>query len=415
MLLKTLEIEELFYTFSYRLDFDKDPSIYVLTGLNGYGKTTILKILASLSKSEELFYFYTIPFKKISVLFDNGTKLSVSKKRNTGIEKDGDIATNEKQTTIFKLYHGKRLISDFEIDRKLFEDSEYYKSLHKQYEHERDYKFISFEFSKPKEKNESMERFSMNLSILNTTFISSQRLYREDNKGKSHYVIHDMNQSMSRILKSAYFDYLSTSQELDGHQIDLLLSEDINTMSEEEFTKKAEYLQQLAKELQSYNLLPAMTVRPYNKQKPLISSVYLNTLEQKLHVYDDIRRRLRLFFQLLNKKDFVNKSFVVSRESGFQVHLKKGGILDDLNNLSSGEQNEIYLLFKLIFEVPSKSVLLIDEPELSLHVAWQLQFIKDIKEIAKIRDIQIIIATHSPEIVSESIDNCIDLTEINKS
>ena len=220
---------------------------------------------------------------------------------------------------------------------------------------------------------------------------------------------------MSRFLKRAYFDYLSTSQELDSHQIDLLLNDDVNIISEKEFTEKADNIQQLVKELRSYNLLPAMTVRPYNKDKPLISSVYLNTLEQKLHVYDDIRRRLRLFFNLLNEKKFVNKSFVVSRESGFQVHLNKGGILDDLNNLSSGEQNEIYLLFKLIFEVPSKSLLLIDEPELSLHVAWQLQFIKDIKEIAKIRDIQIIIATHSPEIVSESIDNCIDLTEINKS
>ncbi len=416
MLLKALEIEELYYTFSYKINFDKDPNLYVLTGLNGYGKTTILRILASLSKSDDLYYFYTIPFKRILVVFDNGIKLIISKIKNSSLDNDDDIATNEKQTTVFKLSRGKRLISKFEIDRKSFEGSEYYQnSLNKQNDQESDYRYIFFDTSKPKKKNEIIERFSMNLSILNTTFISSQRLYREDNKGKSHYVIHDMNQSMSRFLKRAYFDYLSTSQELDSHQIDLLLNDDVNIISEKEFTEKADNIQQLVKELRSYNLLPAMTVRPYNKDKPLISSVYLNTLEQKLHVYDDIRRRLRLFFNLLNEKKFVNKSFVVSRESGFQVHLNKGGILDDLNNLSSGEQNEIYLLFKLIFEVPSKSLLLIDEPELSLHVAWQLQFIKDIKEIAKIRDIQIIIATHSPEIVSESIDNCIDLTEINKS
>ena len=69
-------------------------------------------------------------------------------------------------------------------------------------------------------------------------------------------------------------------------------------------------------------------------------------------------------------------------------------------------------MFKFIFEVPEKSILLIDEPELSLHVAWQLQFIQDVKEIAKTRDLQIVIATHSPEIVSESFDNCVDLTEM---
>ena len=45
MLLKALEIEELYYTFSYKINFDKDPNLYVLTGLNGYGKTTILRIL----------------------------------------------------------------------------------------------------------------------------------------------------------------------------------------------------------------------------------------------------------------------------------------------------------------------------------------------------------------------------------
>ena len=95
-----------------------------------------------------------------------------------------------------------------------------------------------------------------------------------------------------------------------------------------------------------------------------------------------------------------------------RVLLNTGGVLKDLTKLSSGEQNEIFLLFKFIFEVPEKSVLLIDEPELSLHVAWQLQFIKDIKEIAKTRDVQIVIATHSPEIVSESLDFCVDLTEM---
>ena len=205
MLLKALEIEELYYTFSYKINFDKDP--------NGYGKTTILRILASLSKSDDLYYFYTIPFKRILVVFDNGIKLIISKIKNSSLDNDDDIATNEKQTTVFKLSRGKRLISKFEIDRKSFEGSEYYQnSLNKQNDQESDYRYIFFDTSKPKKKNEIIERFSMNLSILNTTFISSQRLYREDNKGKSHYVIHDMNQSMSRFLKRAYFDYLSTSQ-----------------------------------------------------------------------------------------------------------------------------------------------------------------------------------------------------------
>ena len=59
-----------------------------------------------------------------------------------------------------------------------------------------------------------------------------------------------------------------------------------------------------------------------------------------------------------------------------------------MTKLSSGEQNEIFLLYK---------------------------FITDRKQIAKTREGQIIIATHSPEIVSESIAECVDLTEMTNS
>jgi predicted ATP-dependent endonuclease of OLD family len=42
---------------------------------------------------------------------------------------------------------------------------------------------------------------------------------------------------------------------------------------------------------------------------------------------------------------------------------------------------------------------LIDEPEISLHVAWQKEFLKDLQEIIKIQNMPVVIATHSPRLL----------------
>ena len=412
MLLKSFKVEGLFGTFNYTLDFTDRSNLRVLTGLNGYGKTTILRILSSITSKDDLFYLYEIPFKSVTVEFDTGTKLLVSKLKSKSTT-DGDLSTDELLVTKFSYKRGNKVIAKFEIDQEKYLASDYYEKNYKsqneiEQDNYRSFKWLSYKY----QDEDTIEKLIMNLSLLNTTFIRSQRLYNEDKEGKSQRVINEVNRKMSDILTKAHYNYLNNAQQLDGHQIDELLADDTLQLSEKEYQRKATVLEMLVKELLSYNLLPQLTIRPFNPQKAPISSVYINTLEKKIEIYDDIRKKLRLFLQLLNNKEFVNKRFSFSRNEGLRVLLKTGGVLKDLTKLSSGEQNEIFLLFKFIFEVPEKSVLLIDEPELSLHVAWQLQFIKDIKEIAKTRDVQIVIATHSPEIVSESMDCCVDLTEM---
>lgn len=415
MLLKSFSIEGLYGIFNYELDFANKNSLMVLTGLNGYGKTTILRILSSLSKKDGLYYLYELPFNTIRVTFDNETKLVVSKVKIKGDSVDDEI-TDELQNTRFSFYKGKKIVLRYEINNDKYISSEYYHNRNKSKKESlsETYGVIRW-YPVAYADEDKLEKLIMNLSVFNTTLISSQRLYNEDKKGVSHRAINDVNDKMSMLLSEAYLKYMERAQELDGHQIDELLSDETPQLTEEEYNRKSLILEMLAKELVSYNLLPQIHLRPYNPDKALISSVYINTFEKKIEKYDDIRNRLRLFLALLNNKEFVNKRFAFSRREGLRVLFKTGGVLKDLTKLSSGEQNEIFLLFKFIFEVPEKSVLLIDEPELSLHVAWQLQFINDIKEIAKTRDIQIVIATHSPEIVSESMDCCIDLTEMSNA
>lgn len=85
-----------------------------------------------------------------------------------------------------------------------------------------------------------------------------------------------------------------------------------------------------------------------------------------------------------------------------------------LNELSSGEKHEIILFFELIFSVEQSITILIDEPELSLHVAWQKNFINDLLNIINQlnKKINIIIATHSPYIINKYEKYQIDLGEL---
>ena len=77
--------------------------------------------------------------------------------------------------------------------------------------------------------------------------------------------------------------------------------------------------------------------------------------------------------------------------------------------LSSGEQHELVILYELIFRTAPDSLVLIDEPELSLHVAWQAQFVPDLERMAKLTGFRSILATHSPEIVGDRWDLTVEL------
>ena len=82
-----------------------------------------------------------------------------------------------------------------------------------------------------------------------------------------------------------------------------------------------------------------------------------------------------------------------------------------MTQLSSGEQHQVVLLYELIFKTEKNVLVLIDEPEISLHVAWQKEFLKDLQEIIKIQAMPVVIATHSPQIIDGNWDLTVDLEE----
>ncbi len=78
--------------------------------------------------------------------------------------------------------------------------------------------------------------------------------------------------------------------------------------------------------------------------------------------------------------------------------------------LSSGELQLLVLFTFLCFQFDTEQefAVFVDEPELSLHVAWQNRYVNSITEANP--NAQFIIATHSPEIAGAAQEAIIDIS-----
>ena len=137
-----------------------------------------------------------------------------------------------------------------------------------------------------------------------------------------------------------------------------------------------------------------------------VLTVYAQDAAKKLAVFDNLYDRVDAFTSIANSR-FHHKQVTVGAK-GLGVAGSDGASLD-LEMLSSGEQHELVILYELIFRTAQDSLVLIDEPELSLHVAWQEQFVPDLERMAKLSGFRAILATHSPEIIGDRWDLTVNL------
>jgi len=73
-----------------------------------------------------------------------------------------------------------------------------------------------------------------------------------------------------------------------------------------------------------------------------------------------------------------------------------------VDELSTGEKTLLSKILYIYFKGYKNKVILIDEPELSLHPSWQNKILSVYEKLAKQNDCQIIIATHSPHIIGSA-------------
>jgi predicted ATPase len=171
-------------------------------------------------------------------------------------------------------------------------------------------------------------------------------------------------------------------------------------------------LEQLIDEFKGYqlklrNLESAETSILDNKIKELSSkdsasheelkqlSAALRHKEMKL---EEIYQQKNQFISELNNL-FESTNKVVDFDKNNALIFNKEGKTITPYHLSAGEKQILIILLKVVLQEDQASILLLDEPELSLHVAWQLKLIDTIQRLTA--NCQLIIATHAPGILNK--------------
>ena len=248
----------------------------------------------------------------------------------------------------------------------------------------------------------------MQLKTLRSYYIPANRIYNEAHEENEKLPIEKACEALMDEMKDAQQDYLLYSQEVDSKFIKKVLYPDYEDCPQSSYNKLKDEVESLMKTIVKYKLAPKVEIPEYNEKNRAVLFAYLKGLEEKFSKISTISKKTELFQEMLTSKHFANKSVEISPQHGFMFKSDKGDILK-AHQLSSGEQNEIVMLYRLVYEVPDQGILLIDEPENSLHVAWQKTVVDDMKKIADIKRLQIIIATHSPSIVSKGFSMTKDL------
>ncbi len=388
-----LKIKKLFGKFDYDIKINRG-GVTIITGPNGYGKTTIFKILDAL-ETYNLAIFFAVPFESIHIMDNSNLIMAIHRESAKEI--------------IFSLKNGTEKLSVPNENKSWYFDTF----------------FIQESISMPK-----------------IFFIKDQRLYRhimdfdkatklqgpEDGpnwfmKGiiaqknaKDEFIpsVEYCSKQLSSYLKNAIASSTIISQQIDSSFPERLFDE-TNTIDEIEYNERYRNIMIVQKQLSKYGLSSVEEEKhaSYRKENSKALLVYIKNAEEKMRVYGTILEKLNIFSEIIEKRMFVNKHFKISPEFGIRFITDDGDVLS-LKDLSSGEQHEIILFYNLIFEGDENTLVLIDEPEMSLHIVWQKEFIDDLLTIVDLRKITIIVATHSPFIINAHGDLVVDLYENSK-
>ncbi|VXD12700.1 AAA family ATPase [Marinoscillum sp. 108] len=433
MKLNSITVEKLFGVFDHHIPLHQEEGITIVIGENGLGKTVLLEIIESFFK-RNYFYFNTITFDKIVFEFDDTISWH--------LQKTDDIL-NVTQVNKNKSEYNPLLLLDYgrrDWEQHASRITRYVPYLRRigsrRWEDRRTRELLDFEdiISRygdlvpydpyVKEVEDFPKWFIERHNSINVTLIETQRLItlveREDKRHEK--TVEKYSNELSRTIKSYLAQSTELSSKLDRTYPNRLidrLKQSSNATDEalNEELKKLEEKRALLDAVGLIEIEKDSGILKIEKPEDVVIDVLMLYVEdsfKKLEIFDKISSRIEVFLEILNKR-FKHKKLHIDKESGFllksTIIKNKDGEFQDIpvTKLSSGEQNELVLFYELLFKTENSSLILIDEPEVSLHISWQNSFIKDLREIIKLNKLEVIIATHSPDIIANNWDLKVEL------
>lgn len=438
MKLLHIEIKNLFNIFNHSIDL-KAERITILTAPNGYGKTITLKTIHSLF-NKNFSFFINLPFSEIIFKFEDDYTIKINKILSEELSSiEFILLQNNKKIESFK-YPPKNYIRDIRrnipshiIERYL---PDFLQSVgNNEWLNEYNNEILSldevlYQFGEYLPENIAKrvdvkipEQFLDFINNFNVYLIQEQRLVLRQPISESRYrreviitdTIEKYSQELSTLIKQKIGEYAQITQSLDSSFPKRLFKHKSNNFSIEELKNRLKNLGNKREKLSKYGFLKSeeATFFEYNnieENDTKVLSLYIKDNEEKLSVFDFLIDKIELFTDILNNRRFNFKAIEIDKDRGF-IFVSKDKTTLKLTELSSGEQHEVVLLFELLFKAEENSLVLIDEPEISLHIVWQKEFLNDIQEIIGLQKIDIIIATHSPQIINNRWDLTVDLGE----
>lgn len=450
MKIKSIEVMNLFGVFNHRIPLMNESNITIVIGENGLGKTIILEAIDSLF-NKRFDYFKSLEFDCFTITFDNGEFWRVEKVESGGviylvinkhdefIKAKSDLGSRTKsnstpKATKIKIDENKTSLKRASYERKYLDDLELLSYINTGKEEA--YESIKYEMDFMRLKNLEMKYkwrlshlhandedekrpkwFTDALDSVNVRLIETQRIITAKETGGDSYV--NSVQMCSAELSKMITDAVKISSDVTARLDSTYPNRLINKLRQgtkdtfEELNAALKTLDDRRKVLSSVglgvNTQDSDILQIDSTQSDLIKllKLYIDDSHEKIKPFDELSVKLKLFQDIINKR-FRHKTLLISRTNGlsFKSTIKKDnkGIFEVIpaSKLSSGEQNELVLFYKLIFNSQKGDMILIDEPELSLHISWQNEFISDLKDVTAINEVTVIIATHSPDIINDN-------------
>lgn len=431
-IIKSITISGLFGTFNHNIEFSQGNDVTILLGQNGIGKTAILRLI-NMFFNHQLSKLTEIPFKNAVISFVDGDEINIDL-LNGSIDNviDYDIKYNDSFMEAVScsqiadrvrdaLRNIRGYISenykndeDVWIDRKTGEWMSGEELVWQCYEKHQDW-LINVKDIYP------IWLFNI-IDDVKVSFIQTQRLQsqvasvipgRVISKNILEYqsTLNIIAEEMKQRLVWIQQKYGQKAAELDQTYPYRL----VDNMKDLQFTKAELYsiedsldeLEKRRERLMGAGLLKKTEWQSRklntNTRSPYVLKaiqLYIDDTEQKFSLFDDELKKIELFRKIINDR-LLWKEVKINVEKGIEVESTETDLPIPLEKLSSGEQHLLVLYYDMIFRIDAGTLVLIDEPEISLHVSWQKRFIPEVKKISEVNGMKALIATHSPTLIGK--------------
>jgi AAA domain, putative AbiEii toxin, Type IV TA system len=427
--------------FDHEIQFERDWEFVIIHGPNGVGKTKILELIDAVS-SNHLTRLIDFPFHAAEFQFSDGSQIALTSRGQAvipGLAPEPEtprlhVELHQPGSDPVKFYvdvprRGRRSgvglrILEAELPVERVGPDRWYDSAHD------DHVSLS-EIAYRYAESEAVERLGLDagappefrafLEDFNAHLIETQRLIqvapptsRAPDREIEPSTVLRYAKDLTFRLSSALAENSRTSQQLDRtfpkRVLDFDPSEGItDEQIRERYSEQSALREQLADiaVLEAFAADIALPDRDLQQWERRVLWTYLEDAEQKLATFRHLLDRVQLLRRIVNER-FLFQELLIDRELGFKFVTEMGHEIG-ADSLSSGEQHELVLVYDLLFNVEPETTVLIDEPELSLHVSWQQKFLDDMVEISRLASLRFIIATHSPQIIHTWSDRMVGL------